>query len=427
MNEIIVSLDIGTTKICVIVARPSADGKFEILGVGKADSLGLMRGVITNIDRTVQGIKEAVEMAEKESGCEINEVYVGIAGQHIKSLRHRGYVMRDNHTDEIRQADIDRLIKDMYKLVLPPGDRIVHVIPQEFIVDHEEGVKDPIGMSGVRLEADFHIITGQIAATENIYRCVERSGLDVAGLVLEPIASCAAVLDDEEKEAGIALVDIGGGTTDVAIFQEGLIRHTAVIPLGGKIVTEDIKEGCLVMRPQAEKMKVKFGSALALESMENEIISIPGLRGRDPKQISVKNLAHIIQARMEEILEHVYHEIKRSGFELKLIGGIVATGGGSQLKNLKHLVEYMTGYDARIGVPTDLLSENSATKLHCPMYATSLGLLQEGYKEELKKERERNLGEPVAAGEKKSSWWDKIIGGTKGLLDGDPDDYEEFH
>ena len=181
------------------------------------------------------------------------------------------------------------------------------------------------------------------------------------------------------------------------------------------------------MRPQAEKMKVKFGSALALESMENEIISIPGLRGRDPKQISVKNLAHIIQARMEEILEHVYHEIKRSGFELKLIGGIVATGGGSQLKNLKHLVEYMTGYDARIGVPIDLLSENSATKLHCPMYATSLGLLQEGYKEELKKERERNLGEPVAAGEKKSSWWDKIIGGTKGLLDGDPDDYEEFH
>lgn len=425
MSKIIVSLDIGTTKICVIVARPSADGKFEILGVGKADSLGLMRGVITNIDRTVQGIKEAVNMAEKESGCEIEEVYVGIAGQHIKSLRHRGYVMRDNHTDEIRQADIDRLIKDMYKLVLPPGDRIIHVIPQEFIVDHEEGVKDPIGMSGVRLEADFHIITGQIAATENIYRCVERSGLEVAGLVLEPIASCAAVLDEEEKEAGIALVDIGGGTTDIAIFQEGLIRHTAVIPLGGKIVTEDIKEGCLVMRPQAEQMKIKFGSALALESMENEIISIPGLRGRDPKQISVKNLAHIIQARMEEILEHVYHEVKRSGFELKLIGGIVATGGGAQLKNLKHLVEYMTGYDARVGVPVDLLSENSLARLKSPMYATSLGLLQEGYKEELKKERELNLGERAPVGVKKS-WWDKIIGGTKVLLDGDPDDYEEF-
>lgn len=425
MEKIIVSLDIGTTKICVIVARPTADGKFEILGVGKADSLGLMRGVITNIDRTVQGIRAAIEMAEKESGCDISEVYVGIAGQHIKSLRHRGYVMRDNHTDEIRQADIDRLIKDMYKLVLPPGDRIIHVIPQEFIVDHEEGVKDPIGMSGVRLEADFHIITGQIAATENIYRCVERSGLEVAGLVLEPIASCAAVLDHEEKEAGIALVDIGGGTTDIAIFQEGLIRHTAVIPLGGKIVTEDIKEGCLVMRPQAEQMKVKFGSALALESMENEIISIPGLRGRDPKQISVKNLAHIIQARMEEILEHVYHEVKRSGFELKLIGGIVATGGGAQLKNLKHLVEYMTGYDARIGIPSDLLSENSLARLKSPMYATSLGLLAEGYKEELKKERELAQGEPVPAGRKKS-WWDKIVGGTKGLLEGDPDEYEEF-
>lgn len=426
-DKIIVSLDIGTTKICAIVARTSGNGKFDILGVGKADSSGLMRGVITNIDRTVQGIRKAIEEAEKASGHSINEVYVGIAGQHIRSLRHRGYVTRDNDTDEIHQRDIDRLIEDMHKLVLPPGDRIIHVIPQEYIVDNEEGIKEPIGMSGVRLEADFHIITGQITATQNIYRCVENAGLSVAGLVLEPIASTSAVLDEEEKEAGVCLVDIGGGTTDIAIFQEGIIRHTAVIPLGGKIVTEDIKEGCLVMRPQAEQMKVKFGSALALESMENEIISIPGLRGRDPKQISIKNLAHIVQARMEEILEHVYYEIKRSGYENKLIGGIVATGGGAQLKNLKHLIEYMTGYDARIGKPNELLEETSKHDLNSSKYATSIGLLQQGYENEMLRVEEPELEQVIVESDDETrSIWDRIVGRTRSVLAGEVDKIEDY-
>ncbi|OWY23845.1 cell division protein FtsA [Sphingobacteriales bacterium UPWRP_1] len=373
---IVAALDIGTTKICAIVARKNQLGKLEILGMGQADSQGVMRGVISNIDKTVEAIKLAVAEASKKSGIKIHHVYVGVAGQHVKYLRHRGYLMRDHVHDEITQADVDKLVSDMHRLALPPGERIIHVLPQEFIIDDEQGIKEPIGMSGVRLEADFHIITGQIAAMQNIHRCVEKAGLKAVELMLEPIASAAAVLNDEEKEAGVALVDIGGGTTDIVIFQEGIIRHTAVIPLGGNIITEDIKEGCMVMREQAEKLKVKFGKALAIEAQENAIVSIPGLRGRAPKEISVKNLAHIIQARMEEILEHVYFQIRLSGYENKLIGGIVVTGGGARLQDLQYLAEYLTGLDARIGLPAEQLSVNSQrSEFNDPMYATAIGLL----------------------------------------------------
>ncbi|OWY24065.1 cell division protein FtsA [Sphingobacteriales bacterium UPWRP_1] len=373
---IVAALDIGTTKICAVVARKNQLGKLEILGMGQADSQGVMRGVISNIDKTVEAIKLAVAEASKKSGIKIHHVYVGVAGQHVKYLRHRGYLMRDHVHDEITQADVDKLISDMHRLALPPGERIIHVLPQEFIIDDEQGIKEPIGMSGVRLEADFHIITGQIAAMQNIHRCVEKAGLKAVELMLEPIASAAAVLNEEEKEAGVALVDIGGGTTDIVIFQEGIIRHTAVIPLGGNIITEDIKEGCMVMREQAEKLKVKFGKALAIEAQENAIVSIPGLRGRAPKEISVKNLAHIIQARMEEILEHVYFQIRLSGYENKLIGGIVVTGGGARLQDLQYLAEYLTGLDARIGLPAEQLSVNSQrSEFNDPMYATAIGLL----------------------------------------------------
>jgi cell division protein FtsA len=326
-ERIVAGLDIGTTKICVIVGRITDHGKIEILGLGKADSFGVMRGVVANIDKTVEAIKLAIKEAEAKSGYEIKEVYVGIAGQHIRSLQHRDIITRADAETEIGQNDIDRLVENMQKLVLPPGDRIIHVLPQEFIVDGEPGIKDPIGMNGVRLEANFHIITGQISAAKNIFKCVEKAGLKVLDLILEPLASAAAVLSDEEKEAGVALVDIGGGTTDIAIFQDKIIRHTAVIPLGGNIITEDIREGCMIMRNQAEILKIKFGSALATETAENEIISISGLKGRDPKEIKVENLARIIQARMEEILEHVYYEVKLSGYQKKLIGGIVITGG----------------------------------------------------------------------------------------------------
>lgn len=324
-SDIVVGLDIGTTKIVCMVGRKNEYGKIEILGMGKSESVGVTRGVVSNIDKTVESIKTAVAEAEAQSGVDIRVVNVGIAGQHIKSLQHRGEKIRHTYEDEISQEDIDGLIDDMYKLVTLPGEEIIHVLPQEYIVDNEQGIKDPIGMAGVRLEANFHIITGQVTAAKNIYKCVEKAGLQVADLILEPLASSEAVLSKEEKEAGIALIDIGGGTTDIAIFHEEIIRHTAVIPFGGNIVTEDIKEGCTIIKSQAELLKVKFGSSLANENQENEIVSIPGLRGRAPKEISVKNLANIIQARMEEIIENVYFEVKNSGFEKKLIGGIVIT------------------------------------------------------------------------------------------------------
>ncbi|MFZ9955661.1 MAG: cell division protein FtsA [Flavobacteriales bacterium] len=376
-SEIVVGLDIGTTKIVCIVGRRNEYGKIEILGMGRSESVGVTRGVVSNIEKTVASIKAAVTEAENQSGVDIRTVNVGIAGQHIKSLQHRGIKMRNSLEEEISQKDIDALIDDMYKLVMLPGEEIIHVLPQEYIVDSEVGIKDPIGMSGVRLEANFHIITGQVAAVKNIHKCIQKAGLEVVELILEPLASSEAVLNDEEKEAGVVLVDIGGGTTDIAIFQEGIIRHTAVIPFGGNVITEDIKEGCTIIKSQAELLKMKFGSALASENKENEIVSIPGLRGREPKEISVKNLAHIIQARMEEIIENIYYEIKNSGYEKKLIAGIVVTGGGAQLKHMAQLVEYMTGMDTRIGFPNEHLAKG-AQDVTSPIFATGVGLVIKG-------------------------------------------------
>jgi cell division protein FtsA len=376
-SEIIVGLDIGTTKIVAMVGRRNEHGKIEILGYGKSTSIGVKRGVVSNIERTVQSIRAAVEEAE-DFGVDIKLVNVGIAGQHIKSLQHHGVLMRSNYEQEISQTDIDALTHDMYKLVMLPGEEIIHALPQEYIIDNEKGLKDPIGMCGIRMEANFHIITGQIAAAKNIYKCVNRANLEATGLILEPLASAEAVLSKEEKEAGVALVDIGGGTTDIAIFQEGIIRHTAVIALGGDIITEDIKEGCSIIKDQAEMLKVRFGSALASESKENEIVSIPGLRGREPKEISLKNLANIIQARMEDIIEHIYYEIKNSGYEKKLIAGIVVTGGGAKLKHVSQLIEYMTGMDTRIGYPNEHLSK-ATDEIASPMYATAVGLVIKGF------------------------------------------------
>ena len=377
-GEIIVGLDIGTTKIVCMVGKKVEFGKIEILGMGKTDSVGVSRGVVSNIEKTVESIKGAVRLAEEQSGVDINVVNVGIAGQHIKSYQQKGVKVRHSIDDEIQQKDIDALIEDMYKLVVIPGEEIIHVLPQEYIVDNEQGIKDPIGMAGIRLEANFHIISGQVTPIKNIFKCVEKAGLKVQDLILEPLASAEAVLDNEEKEAGVVLVDIGGGTTDITIFQEGIIRHTAVIPFGGNIVTEDIKEGCTIIKSQAELLKVKFGSALANENQENEIVSIPGLRGREPKEISIKNLAHIIQARMEEIVENVNYEIRNSGYEKKLIAGIVITGGGAMLKHITQLVEYMTGMDTRIGYPNEHLASKNAKEITSPIFATGVGLVIKG-------------------------------------------------
>ena len=432
-SPIVVGLDIGTTKICAIVGRRSKNGKIEVLGVGKAESAGVTRGVVSNIDKTVQGIAQAVDVAGTQSNVEIRVVNVGIAGQHIKSLQHRGLITRRDLQAEIGRKDIDKLIEDMYNLVMPPGEEIIHVLPQEFTVDGEPGIRDPIGMAGVRLEANFHIISGQVTAIKNIVRCVNKASLESQELILEPLASSESVLSDEEKEAGVVLVDIGGGTTDIAIFHEGIIRHTAVIPFGGNSVTEDIREGCSVMRNQAELLKTRFGSALAEENKENEIICVPGLRGREPKEISVKNLAYVIQARMEEIIEHVYYEIKSSGYEKKLIGGIVITGGGALLKHLSQAVEYVTGLDCRIGYPNEHLSKYEDMPktiyddLKSPMYATSVGLLIKGIQkaEELIEEMKQPgvfVEKPKTVKEKEKrgpGLFDKLLAKTKTFIQDD--------
>jgi cell division protein FtsA len=388
-SELVVGLDIGTTKIAAIVGRRNEFGKVEILGIGKTESLGVNRGVVVNIEQTVASIRTAVAIAADKANVDIGEVIVGIAGQHIKSMQHRGMITRQSLEDEVSQKDVDHLIDNMHRLVMSPGEEIIHVIPQEYIIDSESGIKNPIGHAGIRLEGNFHIITGQVSAVKNIFKCVNRGGLETVDLHLEPLASADAVLSDEEKEAGVVLVDIGGGTTDVAIFYDGIIRHTAVIPFGGNIVTEDIKEGCGIIKTQAEQLKVRFGSALAQENQENEIISIPGLRGRPHKEISIKFLAQIIQARMEEILEFVLFEIKSSGYERKLSAGIVVTGGGSLLKHLPQLVMLTTGMDCRIGTPNEHLAGND-DELKNPLYATGVGLVMKGI-EKYERDAKRGL------------------------------------
>ncbi len=427
-TDVVVALDIGTTKVCAIAGRRNEHGKLEILGVGKVDSEGVLRGVVSNIEKTVNAISEATAAVRRASGLDFRDVHVGIAGQHIKSLQHRGILTRDNDHTEIGRRDIEKLVSDMYKLVLPPGDKILHVIPQEYTVDNEQGILDPIGMSGIRLEANFHIITGQITASNNIYRCVQRTGLRATNMTLEPIASAAAVLSEEEMEAGVALVDIGGGTTDITIFQDGIIRHTAVVPFGGNVITKDIKEGCTVMTQQAEKLKVKFGSALSGEVYDNRIITIPGLRGRDPKEISEKNLARIIQARVEEILDYVVWEIRRSGYERKLIGGIVLTGGGALLNHIDQLTEYHTGMNTRIGFPIEKLAHGYAERLSSPVYATAIGLLLKGIEDlengltsagpepETKAEEEE-----VAAEDNSNKWYEELFRRTKEWFEAEPD------
>ncbi|HEU0226152.1 MAG TPA: cell division protein FtsA [Arachidicoccus soli] len=411
MSEIIVGLDIGTTKIACLVGRMNDHGKIEILSLGTSKSYGVTRGVVSNIEKTIDAIKLAVQEAQDnvDGDLKIGVVNVGIAGQHIKSLQHHGMYMRESNQNEISQSDINALIDDMYRLVMEPGEEIIHVIPQEYSVDGEQGVSDPIGMSGIRLEANFHIITGRISAAKNIQKCIHRANLEVDETILEPLASAAAVLSEEEKEAGVVLVDIGGGTTDVAIFHNGIIRHTAVIPFGGNIITEDIKEGCTILRRQAEALKVKFGSALADESLENEVVCIPGLRGRDPKEISLKSLSGIIQARMEEIVEHIYYEIRNSGYERKIIGGIVITGGGAELNNITQLFEYVTGMDARVGYPNEHLGASTFNEaLTSPIYSTGIGLVLKGFESTAKKQK--SITSPKAHPTRtRGSFFDKIL------------------
>lgn len=380
-NKIAVGLDIGTTKIVAMIGRYNEYGKLEILGLGKSKSLGVHRGVVNNITQTIQSIQQAVLDAETSSGMKITDVIVGIAGQHIRSLKHSDYITRKDSDIVIDDQDIEDLCNQVHKLVMLPGEEIIHVLPQDFKVDGQSEITEPIGMYGGRLEANFHVVVGQVSSIRNIGRCIKSAGLSLSGITLEPLASSNAVLGMEEKEAGVALIDIGGGTTDLAIFKDGIIRHTAVIPFGGNVITEDIKEGCSIIEKQAELLKIKFGSAWPGENKDNEIVSIPGLRGREPKEITLKNLSKIIHARVIEIIEQVYLEIKNYGHEdqkTKLIAGIVLTGGGSQLKHLKQLVEYITGMDTRVGYPNEHMAGDSDSEVTSPMYATAVGLVLNG-------------------------------------------------
>ena len=382
-NELFIGLDIGTTKIVAMIGIVNEYDKLKIIGIGKSKSLGVHRGVVNNISQTIQSIQGAINEAENNSNEKVDKVIVGIAGQHIRSLQHSDYITRENSDQVIDDIDLEKLINQVYKLVMMPGEEIIHVLPQDFKIDGQSEIKEPIGMFGGRLEANFHVVVGQVSSIKNIARCVKSSGIDFDGITLEPIASADAVLSKEEKEAGVALVDIGGGTTDLAIFKDGIIRHTSVIPFGGNIITDDIKEGCSIIEKQAELLKIKFGSAWPGENKENEIVSIPGLRGRDPKEISLKNLSKIIHARVVEIIEQVYMEIKNYGHEeqkKKLIAGIVLTGGGSQLKHLKQLVEYVTGMDTRVGLPNEHLAGNNSIEISNPTFATAVGLVMNSMK-----------------------------------------------
>lgn len=378
-EQFVAAIDIGTTKIVSIVGKKNENGKIEILGLSKALSKGVKRGVVINIEDTVTAIQTTVDDVQKRSGIKFSEVFVGIAGQHIKSMKSRGYIMRDSYEDEIKKDEVFRLIEDMHKIHIDIGEEIIHVIPQNFIVDNETGLKSPIGICGRRLEANFHIVIGHVAAAKNIEKCIRRANLSVKDLILEPLASADAVLTEDEKEAGVVLVDIGGGTTDLAVYYDNIIRHTAVIPLGGNVVTNDIKEGCAILQRHAEQLKIQYGSALGEIAPEDKVVAIPGISGRTPKEISFRNLAYIIQSRMEEIIDFINFEIQNSGYGDKLAAGIVITGGGAMLKHLSQLMKFKTAMDVRIGYPNEHLTGPGRNEINQPMYATSVGLIMRGF------------------------------------------------
>ncbi len=378
-NNILAAIDIGTTKIVTIIGYINENGRLDVLGMAKCPSKGVRRGTVLNIDEAVSAIRMTVEEVQKQVGFQIKQAFVGIAGQHIKSIRNRGSIYRDSYDTEITLADTERLKADMYRIPIELGEEIIHVLAQDYIVDSETGIRNPVGMFGKRLEANFHIVIGDIASARNIERCVDRVGIKVKQMILEPLASSTSVLSDEEKEAGVALIDIGGGTTDIAVFHDETIRHTAVIPFGGNVITKDIMEGCSILGKYAEQLKVQFGSALGDLAQDDKVVTVPGINGRDPKEISFKSLAYIIQSRMEEIVDSALFELENSGCMEKLSAGIVITGGGSLMKNLPQLVKFRSGMDVRIGYPNERLGNDSTGEINDPMYSTSVGLLLHGH------------------------------------------------
>lgn len=379
-QPIIVGLDIGTTKVVAIAGRKNEYGKLEILSVGKVESQGVTHGVVMNIDQCIRSIQSAVEKCLNNCpNLSFDEVYVGIAGKHIKSMQVRGNKVRTDNENEITKEEIAELRNDQYKTIIPPGDEIIDIVAQEFFVDDVQTNLSPIGMNGSKIGANFHIVTGDKSAIKNIKRCIEKSELKTKDLILQPLASAAAIMSPEDLEAGVAIIDIGGGTTDMAVFHDGILKYTAVIPYAGVNITNDIHHGLGVLRAHAEQLKVQFGTALADNASQNSFIKIPGLRGLPTKEISVKNLANIIQARTQEILDLVLFHLRQIGLEKRLYGGIILTGGGSRLKHLPQLTEYVTGMNARIGIPNEYLAGGYNEEINDPMYATCIGLILRGY------------------------------------------------
>ena len=373
-----VGLDIGTTKICAVIGKVNEFEKLEVMGIGKSVSEGVKEGTVRNIKKTIACIERAIREAAIQAKVTPEVVNVGIAGKHIRSSEHRGSITRESIDEEISQQDINRLSDDMYRIIMEPGTQIIHVMPQSYTIDNEDNIKEPVGMSGIKLEGIFNIITAQTGSIRNIKKCVERSNLAIEDLVLEPLASSLSVLSEEEKNAGVVLVDIGGGTTDIAIFYENVLKHTCVLPFGGNIITSDIKQGCNIFQNQAESLKIKYGNCLANQLSTEAHISIESLRDRPMKTIYLKNLAMIIQARMEEIVEMVMSEIESSNYRNKLTAGLVITGGGAQLKNIEKLVRLKTGLDVRIGYPSEYLGKSIQENINHPRYATAIGLVLAG-------------------------------------------------
>ncbi len=373
-NELVVGLDIGTTKICAIVGELQPEGGVDIVGIGTSPSRGLRKGVVINIETTVNSIKRAVEEAEMMAGCEIKSAYVGVAGGHIRGINSHGIVaVKDN---EIRQNDVRRVIDAARAVVIPLDREVIHILPQEFIIDNQDGIKEPMGMSGVRLEAKVHLVTGACSSAQNLIKCANKTGLDVADLVLQPLASSLSVLNEDEKDLGVALIDIGGGTTDIAIFSNGSIVHTSVLSLGGNQVTNDIALGLRTPAPEAEKLKIKHGCAMASLVDSDETIEVPSVGGRSARQLSRQILCEIVEPRIEEVFALVKREIQRSGYEDLLASGAVITGGSTIMEGMPELAEDVLGMPVRRGVPDKV--NGLVDVVRSPIYATGVGLVHYG-------------------------------------------------
>jgi cell division protein FtsA len=385
MDDLIVGLDIGTSKICAVVGEIRPDGQIDIIGMGSHPSVGLRKGVVINIENTVNSIKEAVEEAETMAGCEISSVFAGIAGGHIKGFNSHGVIALKNR--EVGKRDIERVIDAARAVAIPMDREVIHTLPQEFIVDDQSGITDPTGMAGVRLEVKIHIVTGAVTSAQNIIKCANRAGLDVYDIILESLASSEAILNDEERNLGVAIVDFGGGTTDLAIFSENSIKHTSVLTLGGDNLSNDIAVGIRTPFKEAEKIKIKYGCGLTSLIGQDETIKVPSVGGREPRTMSRKILGEILEPRVEEIFSLIHHEMLRSGYDELVTSGIVVTGGSSLLPGVPEIVEQVFNMPARIGYPTNIGGLKEI--VNSPMYATAVGLVLYGAKERKRKKEFR--------------------------------------